>query len=686
MGQISYISKYSVQDQVEENDNSKDFRPFDHIAKRLLDIFASFFGLIILSPIFLLVSILIKEDTPGPVFFKGKRLGKNGTVFDMWKFRTMFETPNSYDGPRITAKGDFRITPFGNWLRETKINELPQLINVLKGDMSLVGPRPEDVIVGNDWDEDAKKEILSIRPGITSPASIIYHNEESLLSNSNLMDDYFSNILPDKIRLDRLYVKNHSFFSDLDIIFWTLAIVFPKMVSEKIPEGYLFSGPIRSFITHYCSLLVLNLSSILLAYMGLDLIFGKEFNLGFSAPYLSFLVIIPAIVFSGILILFRLNRIDWANATKNETILLGLSSFLLLGSILISSTLPTQFHWKNYTALPITIILILGFLSQAIFLLIRNIWPIFSCLSSLWLGVRKKAYDIGEKVIVVGAGKNFSALMMLLEQEDFKYIFNIVGVVDSNIPTKFGTKINGCQVLGAVNELPEILSKKKIDVIIFTTPKIPKKIKEYTEQLKTSTGIRLIYFDYLSRILNRQLTRCEDPTISKSTSENNIEFIAVHDDITGLPNGIVFRDHLRKAFALGKRLNIQPKVMFITVDVNTSDDVIEQKVWAEILHQVAGRLEKIKRESDSLVFLGVYGFGFIFYNNLDETAVDLIANRILHELSEPVIIKNITYHLLTKISITTEIDEIGNVINSNQDGILFEYLQSHQRIMGVVNA
>jgi lipopolysaccharide/colanic/teichoic acid biosynthesis glycosyltransferase/GGDEF domain-containing protein len=685
MGQISYLSKYSVQDQVEENNNSKVFRPLDHIAKRLLDILASFFGLILLSPIFLLVSILIKEDTPGPVFFKGKRLGKNGTVFDMWKFRTMFETQKSYDGPRITAKGDFRITPFGNWLRETKINELPQLINVLKGDMSLVGPRPEDVIVGNDWDEDAKKEILSIRPGITSPASIIYHNEESLLSNSNLMDDYFSNILPDKIRLDRLYVKNHSFFSDLDIIFWTLAIVFPKMVTEKIPEGYLFSGPIRSFITHYCSLLVLNLSSILLACLGLNLICGNEYNLIFSAPYLSFLVIIPAIVFSLFLIIFRLNRIDWANATKNETILLGLSSFLLLGSILISSTLPVQFHWKYYTDLPITIILILGFLSQAIFLFIRNIWPIFSCLSNLWLGVRQRTYDIGEKVIIVGAGKNFSALMMLLEQEDFKYIFNIVGVVDSNIPNKFGTKINGCQVLGAVNELPEILSKRKIDVIIFTTPKIPKKIKEFTEQLKNSNGIRLIYFDYLSRILNRQLTPSDDSTILKSTSENNFEFIAVHDDMTGLPNGIVFRDHLRKAFALGKRLNIQPKVMFITVDVNTADDAIEQRVWAEILHRVADRLQKMKRESDSLVFLGIYGFGFIFYNNLDETAVELIANRILHELSEPVVIKNITYHLVTKISITTEINEIGNVIDSNQDGILFDYLQSHQRIMGVVN-
>jgi len=686
MGQITYLSKYSTQDQIEENANPTSFRPIDSIAKRLLDIFASFLGLILLSPLFILISILIKEDTPGPVFFKGKRLGKNGAVFDMWKFRTMFETSKSYDGPRITAKGDFRITPFGNWLRDTKINELPQLINVLKGDMSLVGPRPEDVIVGNDWDEDAKKEILSIRPGITSPASIIYHNEESLLSNSNLMDDYFSNILPDKIRLDRLYVKNHSFLADLDIIFWTIAIVFPKMVSEKIPEGYLFSGPIRSFITHYCSLIVLNLSSILLAYLGVNMICGKESNLGFTADYLTFLVILPAILFSLVLVIFRLNRIDWANATKNETILLGLASFLLLGSILITSTLPIQFHWTGYKTLPLTTIIILGFLSQAIFLLIRNIWPILSTLSNLWLGFRKKTYDIGEKVIVVGAGKNFSALMMLLEQEEFKYIFNIVGVVDSNIPSKFGTKINGCQVLGATNDLQKILSKKKIDVIIFTTPRVPKKIKEYTDQLQNNSGIRVIYFDYLSRIINRQLTRSEYSIPSLSSTENDFEFIAVHDDITGLPNSIIFRDHLKKAFALGKRLNIQPKVMFITVDVDTSESAIEQKVWAEILHQVAERLQRIKRESDSLVFLGIYGFGFIFYNNLDENAVDLIANRIFRELSAPVVIKGQTYTLDSKISITTEMNEIGSVINTTQEEVLLDYLQSHQKIMGVSNA
>ena len=133
----------------------------------------------------------------------------------------MYARPESFRGARITAKDDERITPTGRWLRDTKLNELPQLWNVLVGEMSLVGPRPEDPEFAKTWPADLREEILSVRPGITSPASISYRDEEKRLSSDNLIGDYLNKIAPDKLRLDSLYVRHHTLLTDLDTIFWT---------------------------------------------------------------------------------------------------------------------------------------------------------------------------------------------------------------------------------------------------------------------------------------------------------------------------------------------------------------------------------------------------------------------------------------------------------------------------------
>ncbi len=174
--------------------------------KRAFDILVSSLGLILLSPFLLPVAILLRRESSGPILFRGPRLGRGGKPFNILKFRTMYERPETYNGPRVTAKGDDRITPLGHWLRGTKLNELPQLWNVLIGDMSMVGPRPEDPEIAKTWPAEACIEILSIRPGITSPASVLYRDEENLLPAEETMDTYFREILPDKLRLDLLYV------------------------------------------------------------------------------------------------------------------------------------------------------------------------------------------------------------------------------------------------------------------------------------------------------------------------------------------------------------------------------------------------------------------------------------------------------------------------------------------------
>ncbi len=189
--------------------------------KRSFDIFFSFIGLIILWPFFVVIALLIKLDSVGPVFFRQERVGRNFKAFRIYKFRTM-KVDAENGGPQITVGGDKRVTKIGKILRKHKIDELPQLINVLKGEMSFVGPRPEVRKYVELFKSDYKK-LLKIRPGITDPSSLKYSKEEDVLSLSkNWEEDYVKVILPEKIKLSSHYVDNHNFLTDLSLIFKTV--------------------------------------------------------------------------------------------------------------------------------------------------------------------------------------------------------------------------------------------------------------------------------------------------------------------------------------------------------------------------------------------------------------------------------------------------------------------------------
>jgi lipopolysaccharide/colanic/teichoic acid biosynthesis glycosyltransferase len=191
------------------------------MVKRLFDIIFSFTGLLALSPLFVVVALLIKLDGEGPVFFRHKRIGKDFRPFQVYKFRTMV-TGSDQRGPNVTVGWDERITKIGRLLRKTKVDELPQLLNVLKGEMSLVGPRPE-VKEYVDLYETEYRKLLTVRPGITDPASIQYSAEESVLASSpNWEEDYRRRILPDKIKLSLQYVENHSVITDVYLILKTV--------------------------------------------------------------------------------------------------------------------------------------------------------------------------------------------------------------------------------------------------------------------------------------------------------------------------------------------------------------------------------------------------------------------------------------------------------------------------------
>lgn len=190
------------------------------ILKFLFDKIMSFIGLILLSPIFIFVSLLSKRKMPdGPVIFKQERVGQYGRLFTVYKFRTMTASQN---GSSVSVAGESRITPLGAKLRKYKIDELPELWNVLKGDMSFVGPRP-DVPGYADKLEGDDREILRLKPGITGPASLKYRNEEELLARVENPQEYNDKVIyPDKVRINRYYLHNYSFLKDMQMIICTV--------------------------------------------------------------------------------------------------------------------------------------------------------------------------------------------------------------------------------------------------------------------------------------------------------------------------------------------------------------------------------------------------------------------------------------------------------------------------------
>jgi lipopolysaccharide/colanic/teichoic acid biosynthesis glycosyltransferase len=189
--------------------------------KRLLDIIFSISGLVTLSPVFIYIAIRIKADTKGNVFYKQKRVGKNGVEFYLYKFRTM-QADADKTGLLTYGNTDRRITGFGSFLRRNKLDELPQLVNVLIGDMSIVGPRPE-VKKYVDLYTDEQKQVLNVRPGITDIASIRFINENDILARQPDPEKYYiERIMPDKIRLNKVFIAQPTIYNYLRIIALTI--------------------------------------------------------------------------------------------------------------------------------------------------------------------------------------------------------------------------------------------------------------------------------------------------------------------------------------------------------------------------------------------------------------------------------------------------------------------------------
>ncbi|MFA6636517.1 MAG: sugar transferase [Candidatus Omnitrophota bacterium] len=189
--------------------------------KRLFDIICSLAGILVLAPLMLVIAVIIKLTSRGPILFAQQRVGMNGKIFCVYKFRTMVYNAHIL-GSSVTVRTDLRITAFGHFLRKSKLDELPQLFNIFSGHMSFVGPRPDvpgfaDKLYGKD------RIILSVRPGITGPATLKYREEEEILSRQADPDRYNAEVIyPDKVQINREYVENYSFWKDMVYIWKTV--------------------------------------------------------------------------------------------------------------------------------------------------------------------------------------------------------------------------------------------------------------------------------------------------------------------------------------------------------------------------------------------------------------------------------------------------------------------------------
>ena len=202
--------------------------------KRIFDFTTAIIALTIFSPIFLAVALMIRKDSQGPIFYRGERTGQHGKPFRIYKFRTMIPDADKIGGPS-TALNDPRLTKTGKFLRKYKFDELPQLLNILRGEMSFVGPRPQVEFYTRRYSGD-ELLILKVKPGLTDYASVLFINLDEILGDDNVDKKYANEIEPQKNNLRIQYAKNHNFWVDMKIIFMTCLRIFGIKLAWNIPK------------------------------------------------------------------------------------------------------------------------------------------------------------------------------------------------------------------------------------------------------------------------------------------------------------------------------------------------------------------------------------------------------------------------------------------------------------------
>jgi len=427
--------------------------------KRAFDILVSLGCLVWLSPACLFIALLIKLDSPGPIFYRGRRIGKDGKPFWMIKFRTMEHVPVD-TGPRVTTHDDGRITHLGHILRDTKLNELPQLLNVLKGDMSLVGPRPEDPKYVALY-TPKQRWVLSVTPGITSVASVFYRDEEKLLNQGTLEDVYVNAIMPDKLQLDLEYIGHRSFLVDLDILARTCHVILPRLAQVAPDIDELFFGPVQRFVRRYLSWftldLTLGLGAVLMTYLIWWRASGSP-ELGW--PSSAVVALVLALVFTVMNQIWGLHHSMWAYASGQEVVDILLSTSFATGLLLVINALVRGLAPEE--------VLLSGFFAFVAFAAARYRSRLIAGVLWRWRDLRNVTPEqVRTRLLIVGTDGTGEFLARQLRRRRANQGYQVVGFVDDDL-TKRGMRIHGVQVLGTCRMIPSLIDQHHIDMVIVT--------------------------------------------------------------------------------------------------------------------------------------------------------------------------------------------------------------------------
>jgi lipopolysaccharide/colanic/teichoic acid biosynthesis glycosyltransferase len=422
---------------------------------RIIDICFALVGLLLLMLILPWIALLIKIDSRGPVFYRCKRVGLGGHLFEMYKFRTMYETPVQL-GPSLSPLGDPRVTQVGRILRRTKLNELPQFINLLIGDMTLIGPRPEALDLAAAYPKEAK-EIFSVKPGLAGPNQILGRNEEEVFPPGvDPIKFYIEQILPKKLPLDLEYIHNKSIFKDLKFLFLAVKVTITKTIT-------------RRHLLHNRSQIALFSCDMVFCLLSFTLAHSIRF-FGMDDP-------------ESTQVFYRL--LPWAALTR-------IPAFLYFGFYYIIIRHFALFDIKRIflgVASGSMIFVLFSLLSGFSFLLgpgfsiyARGVFLIDFCsLTTLLIGYRvllkkwcsRHQSDNGlniqkKKVIIWGAG-DAGELCLRYFQKQQNPGYQVVGFIDDD-PGKRGKGICGIRVLGDRHQLPIIAKLYEVEEIFISIP------------------------------------------------------------------------------------------------------------------------------------------------------------------------------------------------------------------------
>lgn len=462
-----------------------------------------------LALIYPVIALLIKFDSSGPVFYRCDRVGLNGKIFRMLKFRTMYETP-VHLGPSLSPLGDPRVTQVGRVLRRMKLNEFPQFINVFIGEMTLIGPRPEAPDLAAFYPEEAR-EIFSVKPGLAGPNQILGRNEEEVFPPGvDPVQFYINQILPRKLPLDLEYINNKSIFKDLKYIFQATKVT----VTKSIARRHLMDN--RSQLALMFLDLALCLLSFSLAhYLRFEGMDGRGSHQNFHRSFYkllpwAMLIRLPAFLYFGLyhIIIRHLSIFD----IKRVFMGVAVGSLALVGfSFLSGLTFTSGFKFSSYARS----VFIMDFCMLATFLIGYRV------LLKKWFSGQKACNGSDnrtKRVIIWGAGDAGELCLRYLQKQP-GFVYRVLGFIDDD-PEKRGKRISGIKVLGNRHHLPMIAKLYEIKEVFLSIPSAS--MQEINQMLDMSykAGLASYLFQFTATKYNN--LKPEQPAPSQETSEKLI--------------------------------------------------------------------------------------------------------------------------------------------------------------------